>query len=257
MRFWILGGLVVAACGDGANNPDNPDAASDPDAAGACTTPLDAATLDALTHSHWVLPSVEVQPGEQRDLDLGTVELGGSFAEVPACATWSIAPAAGATVDPATGLIEIDAGTPSGTQFVVTANVESGRKLITADVLVFTQATMPWRGRWRETAQYACGTGDEVEPEEMLNEIYFWADGTLWVTWQPFEVYVDYRGTHAFDTGAGTLAVTAVGGNYVPTDIDGSGTFAFDSGALILRDLWLGSPQGGTAPARCGHKLIR
>jgi hypothetical protein len=163
----------------------------------------------------------------------------------------------GATVDPATGTVSVDAGTASGTEFVVTADVESGRKQITADVFVYVQAEMPWRGVWREQAQYACGSGAEVAPEETLNEISFWADGTIWVTWLPFEVYVDYWGTHAFDTGAGTLAITATGGNYVPTDIDGTGTFHFDGANLILEDMWLGSPQGSTMPARCGHKLMR
>src|SRR5688500_7380515 len=137
MRVWILVGLVVAGCGADEVN-DNPDAANQPDA-GACTTPLEQATLDALTHSAWAAPSVEIRPGDQRDLELGTVELGGAFSAVATCAAWSIAPAgAGATVDAATGVVRIDAGTASGTEYVVTANVESGRKLITADVFVYT-----------------------------------------------------------------------------------------------------------------------
>jgi hypothetical protein len=262
MRSAILAGLVglvglaLAACGgDEAINPDGPPGGPD---AGPCAAPLDQATLDALTHSFWPVPSVEIQPGQERDIELGIVELGAAFSPRAACATWSIAPAgAGATVDPATGTVRVDPGTPSGTEYVVTADVESGRKLITADVFVYVQAEMPWHGIWREQAQLACGSGAEVAPEEMLNEIYFWADGTLWVTWLPFEVYVDYWGTHAFDTSAGTLAITASGGNYVPTDIEGAGTFAFDGPNLILEDMWLGSPQGSTMPARCGHKLMR
>jgi hypothetical protein len=258
MRAQILGALTfLAACGgsDEAADPDAPPGGAD---AGPCAAPLDTRTLDALTHSFWAAPSVEVQPGGQRDINLGTVELGAAFAPVEACATWSIAPTAGASIDPMTGVVQIDAGTAGGTEYVVTANVEAGRKLVTADVFVFVAADMPWHGNWREEAQFECGPGDvEVPPEQMLNEVYFWADGTLWVTWTPFEVYVDYRGTHAFDTGAGTLTIVEGGGNYVPPDIDGTGTFMFGGGDLVLRDMWLGSPQGATMPARCGHRLTR
>ena len=79
----------------------------------------------------------------------------------------------------------------------------------------------------------------------------------IWVTWLPFEVYVDYWGTYELATAADTVTVTAEGGDYVPDDIDGSGTYSFDGNDLVLHDLWLGSPRGGTAPARCGHKLVR
>jgi hypothetical protein len=253
MRTWLLAGVVLAACG----GPSE----TGPDAGlvdgGACATPLDADTLASLTHSFWAAPVIEARPGDQRDLDLGTVGLGAAFEVVPACATWSIAPTAGATIDPTTGVLVIDAGTASGTAYVVTADVESGRRTITADVIVYTEAAMPWHGTWRESVELACGTGAEVTPEEAINEIRFWADGTLWVTWFPFEVYVDYWGTYAFEPGAGTVTLTAEGGNYVPADIDGTGTFELAGGTLVLRDLWLGSPQGGTAPAQCGHELIR
>jgi hypothetical protein len=238
--------VALAACGGG-SSPDN----------GACDAPLDGETLQSLTHSAFALPAVEIQPGMERDLGLGTVGLGGAFEAVEACATWSISPSEGATVDPVTGVVRVDAATASNSRFVVTADVESGRKLITADVIVFRQEEMPWRGNWREDKQLVCGTGEEVDPEEVLNEVIFWADGTLWVTWNPFELYIDYEGTHDFDAGAGTVEVVSLGGNFVPADIDGSGTFTLDGDTLTLQDLWLGSPQGSTQPARCGHKLVR
>jgi hypothetical protein len=248
--------VILAACGHD-EAPSSFDAAP-PDAGDACATPLDDETLANLTHSFWAAPVIEIQPGQMRDVELGTIGLGGGFDPVATCATWSIAPAgAGATIDAATGAITVEAGTASGTTFVVTADVESGRKTITADVFVYTQAAMPWRGVWREMAQYTCGAGTEVPPRETINEIYFWADGTLWVTWTPFEVYVDYWGTYAFASGPGTLAITADGGNYVPSDIDADGTYTLNGNELVLTDMWLGSPQGSTQPARCGHKLTR
>lgn len=246
----LLAGIVLAACGGGSET--GPDAAG-----GDCTTPLDADTIASLTHSFWAAPVIEVQPGDQRDLELGTVDLGAAFEVVPACASWSIAPATGATIDPVTGVLVVEGDTPPGSEYVVTADVESGRKLITAEVVVYTRDAMPWQGTWRESLQLECGSGAEVAPEQMLNEIRFWADGTLWVTWTPFEVYVDYWGPYAFATGAGTVMLTADGGNYIPADLDGTGTFAFEGDTLVLGDLWLGSPQGSTAPARCGHVLTR
>src|SRR5262245_10722985 len=108
MRATILLGLVVvAACGGGGGG-DDVVADDSGDDTGSCDTPLDAATLDALTHSYWAVPAVEIQPGDQRDINLGTVELGAAFSEVSACATWSIAPTTGASIDPVTGMVQID-----------------------------------------------------------------------------------------------------------------------------------------------------
>jgi hypothetical protein len=238
----------MAACSDGgsANGDDD----------GACT-PLDDATLAALTHSAWASPSVEIQPGMQRALQLGTVELGGAFSPVAACAAWSIAPAAaGVSIDAETGVIRVTEEAVSNQRFVVTADVD-GAKLITADVFVFREAEMPWRGLWREDSQLECGTSDEVTPQQRIEEIIFWADGTLWVTWTPFEVYVDYWGTHAFDPSAQTATFAATGGNYVPADLDGTGTFTLTGDTMTLSDLWLGSARHTAPAARCGHTLVR
>jgi hypothetical protein len=242
MRMLAL--LAVAACGGGS--------APDP---GVCQTELDAETLDALTHSFWVLPVIEMQPGDERDIDVGTVQLGGAFETLDACVTWSI-DGTGATIDPITGVVHVDAEVASNTRYTVTADIEDGRKRITAEVFVFREAEIPWHGRWREDKQFACGTGDEVAPEQTIEEIIFWADGTLWVTWLPFEIYIDYWGTHAFASDA-ALTITPESGNYIPPDVDGTGTFALEGDALVLRDLWLGSPNRGTQPANCGHRLTR
>ena len=80
------------------------------------------------------------------------------------CATWSIVPGTGATIGATTGVLHVEAGTPSGTTYVVTADVESGQRVITADVVVYTEAAMPWRGAWHESVEYECGTGAEVAP---------------------------------------------------------------------------------------------
>jgi hypothetical protein len=103
-----------------------------------------------------------------------------------------------------------------------------------------------------------CGRGTEIIPEELIGELRFGADGTFAVTWMPFEIYVDYRGTYAYDLTWGTLDLVVEGGSYVPDDVDGSGSFSVDEeGRLILRDMWLGSPRGVTDPPDCGHRFVR
>lgn len=113
------------------------------------------------------------------------------------------------------------------------------------------------RGYWKEEAQFACNTGEEVSPERPIQELLFEADGTFSVTWTPFERYRDYWGEYSYDTGQGTLDLTVTGGNNVPPDVDGSGTFAFDTqGRLILTDIWLGSFSDQATSANCGHRFI-
>jgi hypothetical protein len=94
--------------------------------------------------------------------------------------------------------------------------------------------------------------------EWTIKELRFKADGEFSVTWEPFEVYKDYWGTYAHEIGQGTLDLVVTGGNYVPNDVDGSGSLLLDEeGRLVLRDLWLGSRFEGTAPANCGHRFTR
>ena len=41
----------------------------------------------------------------------------------------------------------------------------------------------------------------------------------------PFEIYHDYWGTYGYDLAQGTLDLSDAEGNYVPPDLDGSGSF--------------------------------
>src|SRR5262249_50092109 len=92
--------------------------------------PLDAATLDKVALGFE--SSVELMPGQTRDFDVGVVECCYSFNPVAACATFSVEPTQGATIDPATGLLSIDAATPDGSKYTVTASIDSGKKLLQA-----------------------------------------------------------------------------------------------------------------------------
>jgi hypothetical protein len=201
--------------------------------------------------------NVQLQPGETHAFSLGVVECCYFFTPVEASATWSVEPAEGASIDPNTGVFTVAPETPAGTVFTVSADVENGRRVVSVEVHVFTPEANPFVGHWGEEAQFVCDSEEEVPPEEPIRELAFQADGTFSVTWMPFEVYEDYWGTYEYDLVEGTLDLVVSGGNYVPDDVDGSGSFSFDEqGRLVLPDIWLGSRHGGTAPTNCGHRFI-
>lgn len=252
----LASGAMAIGCGDGAALPPQ-DAAAPDTAINACDQPaLDEETLGRLTMS--IDNHVAMRPGEERTFELGVVECCYFIEPVDACATFSVTPATGARIDERTGLLTIDAATAHGTRFDVTANVEDGRRLVSLPVYVYTEAGNPLFGIWREAAQIDCQTGAEITPEQAIQELWFRADGSVNVTWFPFEIYVDYWASYTYDLAAGTLGLTVTGGNYVPGDIDGEGTFSLaPDGSLLLRDMWLGTPRDGTAPPRCGHRFVR
>jgi hypothetical protein len=216
---------------------------------------LDENTLESLTLS--MEHTLAMQPGESHAFSLGWIACCYFFKPVDACATWSVEPTEGASIDSQTGVFTVDATTPSGSVFTVSADVENGRRVVSIEVHVFTPEANPLVGIWREEAQFACGTGEEVVPDDAIGELRFWADGTFSVTWVPFEVHFDYWGTYTYDLADGTIDLVVVtGGGYVPDDIDGGGLFNFDEqGRLILKDIWLGTSPGGTGPANCGHRF--
>jgi hypothetical protein len=223
---------------------------------GDCRALLDEDTLNRLRFG--MDASVQMQPGETREFSLGVVECCYYFEPVDACATYSVDPTEGATIDAETGLFTVERGTPSGEVFTITADVENGRRLVSVEVHVYTPQSNPLVGIWREEAQLACDTFEDVVPEERIGELRFDADGSFSVTWMPFEIYRDYWGSYRFDLERQTLDLANAGGNYVPEDVDGSGSFLIDDqGRLVLKDMWLGTPHGGSGVAHCGHRFAR
>jgi hypothetical protein len=199
-------------------------------------------------------PTLEMEPGGTHEFSLGVVECCYFFEPVDACATWSVEPSDGASINSRTGVFTLDDGVASGDVFTVTADVEDGRRLVSIQVHVFTPGANPLVRNWREEAQLACDTLEEVAPEEPIGELRFRADGTFSVTWMPFELYRDYWGTYRYDTDEGTLDLAIEGGNYVTEDVDGSGSFVIDEeGQLVLKDMWLGTWMSSTGDANCGH----
>ncbi|MGB3904980.1 MAG: hypothetical protein WBB22_08665, partial [Anaerolineae bacterium] len=239
-------------------SPAPPETAT-PSPSPQCTVVLDEDTLDRLTVSMDPMDqTVEMRPGETRTFSLGVIECCYILEPVKACATWSVDPPEGASIDPDTGLFTVDAQGLSGSVFTVSADVENGRRVVSVEVHVFTPEDNPLVGLWREEAQFACSTGEEVVPEQPIGELRFRADSSFRVTWMPFEIYVDYWGTYAYDLPRGTLDLVITGGNYVPDDKDATGSFSIDEdGRLILDGIWLGSPTGGPSSPNCGHGFMQ
>ena len=112
---------------------------------------------------------------------------------------------------------------------------------------MFTPEANPLVGSWQE------------EPGT-INELIFRADGSFSVTWNPFEAYKDYWGTYTFDLDTGSIGLTIAGGNQMPVDFDGTGSFSFEGEDRVnLKDVCLGSySEVSNAPAsNCGHRFAR
>ena len=222
------------------------------DEAGTCSLPpLDSDVLDGLTLGLFA-PVVELQPGDLFDFDLLFVECCYTTEEVEACVEWSV-DVEHASID-SNGELRVHDDAPPGTRFSVYADIEAGRRVLEREIFVYTPESAPLKGSWTEVAQLDCNDGSELSPEQPIAEFVVWAEGSFFVTWTPFELYVDYGGTYVYLPPSTDFEAMTDGGNYLPVDFEGSGSAEIDGqGRLVLRDLWLGSPQGASNPPRCGH----
>lgn len=211
--------------------------------------PVEQAELDQL--SIVGNPSGYVAAGTSAPLALGWV-LAGTPSEVEACVEWSVEPVSGVSIDQG-GLLAVEAAVPVGTIITVTADVESGRRVIQRPFQVYEPLAYDIIGFWTELQQLPCDGGAPFEPDPEIGELVFEDTGELSVTWRPFEVYYDYWGTYTYDEATGALVLEVEGGNYVPDDLDLEGTASVVDGQLVLEDLWLGTAQQPVTPAACGH----
>lgn len=230
------------------------DGGSDDDS-GMCLLPplsekqIGNAQINANTHN-------KVVAGETEQIEFNGLVPGG-IEPLEACMQWSIEPASAGSIDQ-DGLLTVAGGLEPGTTFVVTADVEDGRRILTVDLEIYVPIDAPVVGTWSEVGRLTCGDYIEVAAEpEPVNEVVFFDTGDFWVTWTPFEVYVDYWGSFDYDEATDTVTMTSEGGNYVPKDFDLEGTAAVDpdTGRLVLTDMWFGQPQFETVTVACGHVL--
>ncbi len=217
---------------------------------------LDHETLEKLTIL-WP-GDMQMKPGTEQELKVGIIECCYVFTPVKSRVEWSIEPNQGASIDPESGSLTIEGAVEHGTQFVVTANIEKGRRLLEKKVFVYTEVGNPFIGAWREKTQISCQDGSEYEPVERIGEVTFNAAGKMSVTWHPFEIYHDYWATYIYDLTLGTIEISEFDGGYIPPEMDPSGYFEFDAnGDLILSDIWLGAPRDNPVTTACGHRLSR
>ncbi len=199
---------------------------------------------------------VELTPGEAFQYQVGTWECCVFWEPLETCSVYSVDPTdAGATIHPETGLLEIDETTPDGTTFMITADVQDGLATVTGEVFVYVPELHPLIGLYTEVARIPCGGGPEFVPSDPIGELVFTASGEARVTWTPFEVYVDYWADYTHDLDTSALSIMPTGGNYVPDDVDGEGSFEFQGEELVLHDIWLGTSQNPVEPAACGHRF--
>lgn len=115
--------------------------------------------------------------------------------------------------------------------------------------------SMPWTGCWTEVAQLDCGSGQEFEPEEIIEEFRLTAGGSFSVTWSPFEHFVDYAGQYEAHEASGAIELTM--GDRAPPNARGQGSYAItDQGELILDGIWLGARERDNVTKACGHRFV-
>ena len=218
---------------------------------------LDEQTLDRLEIS--VGKSGQAQPGDRLELKIGTTECCYVFQPVNVKTRWSVDPSSGAEIDPKTGVMEISSGAAAGTTFIVTVDIQDGRKTLTTQIKVYTPQANPLVGVWHEAKQINCESNSiqELPGKDSLRELVFKADGTFQATFMPFEVYHDYWGTYTFDLANGSLELVVQTGNSIPENLDLQGNFQIDeNGALSLQGLWLGRREKNS-PTGCGHVFTK
>ncbi len=199
-----------------------------------------------------------MQAGETETLPLRVEESYLLTRPVEACVAWSVEPQEGASITQ-DGELAIDPSVSHGSIFTVTADIENGRRLITLDVYIYDLAVNPLVRGWREKSQITCGSREEVPPSEPVVSLVFYAYGRITVTWHAIETYVNYAATYAASKdGSIELTMSTFCSPLAPADFDGLGAYSIDpAGDLMLRDVWLGSPEGATGIAKCGHRFVR
>jgi hypothetical protein len=193
--------------------------------------------------------TVQLRPGQEYQFHVLSTVFGrhGMFREVVAPATWKVSKAAKVKIDK-TGRVAVGVKAKHGRRFVVTATViakdpwepKAYPRTVEQDVVVFDPKENPLVGDWTQKAITTCeGQKIDVEGDDGLRMLEFRADGTYAAAVAPFEAYRDYWGTYKFDPKAGTLKMTADGGNKDRSQLVTEGRYEVKDGALTILGMQL------------------
>jgi hypothetical protein len=176
----------------------------------------------------------------------------------PGCTvSWSVEPSERASIGAADGTLTVAADAAVNDLFDVRATLADGRT-VDARVRVVDRGPGSVVGTFREVSRVPCGGGEPTTPAHPIQELVLSGDGTFAVTWVPFDTRQDYWGTYVFVPETGALSLQVQSGSYVPADLDGEGTVAFDGVTGIrLVDLWLGSDVSGSEDPSCTQVFDR
>jgi len=171
----------------------------------------------------------------------------GGTPELPLhCVTgWTVSGPASLSADRRTLSIAPDA--PVGSEVVV--SFRHGDDPVAARFRVIGRDEVVLTGTRSQQAIEGCSIPDEVR------ELEFGVGNRFAVTFRPFETYRDYWGTYSFDPSTGALRMTVSGGNFVPPGLDLEGRAELVAGRLVLRDMYLGSREGGPPPGACTYRF--
>lgn len=170
-----------------------------------------------------VTPAVDISPA-------GTAEL-----PLKCTSGWSVT--GPATLSPDRTSVTIAPDAPVGATVTIGFRhdgkpAEARFKVVAKDEVVLT-------GRWSQRGLEGCTAPEPVR------ELEFKPENRFSVTFLPFESYQDYWGTYSFDPATKRLRLTVEGGNFVPPNLDPEGVAELAEGRLRLKDVFLGSRDGG------------
>lgn len=171
---------------------------------------------------------------------------------------WSIEPAVkGLSIDSA-GNISVAADVPHGTTAVVHADVQSGRRKLSAKIYVYRPEENPVIGAWRVDTQVVCGESQEIRAAPAGSFTYrnpswkFHVSRQFWVGKEHnIAGGINLAGTYELDVQTAKIRLTPSWPKKPPSNW----SYLLKDGGKTLILLPL-EPQDGLEP-QCGYILVR
>jgi hypothetical protein len=144
--------------------------------------------------------------------------------------TWTLksegAAAPRAAIDQA-GVLTVQASAEPGSILSIYADLNHGERVISLPVYIYRPGLEPLMEvrAWHQTAEIPCDGSSDRPVVDGIQELLFDASGRYSVAWHPFESYKDFWGPYAMNVKTRKVTFRALGGNLVPKDIQGDGTF--------------------------------